>query len=207
MGLRKLATAAMLLPGLACGGEEAPSPGSSSGSWESPIVRLEPDFILGGAAPDFALPVLPADGSTQSPGDTVRLSDHLGHVIVLDFWNTGCKPCVAEHATLGEIAEAFRSRGVRFFGITDFDTPASLARFADLHGPFSYPNLSDRPQSAKRAYRILGWPTKVVIDSAGNVAWWRPGGPIERHVLTGVIEDVLADRRPDAPTSAAYPSS
>lgn len=207
MRLRNVLASLILVVAVACRAEEAPSPGDSAGTWKAPIVRLEPDFVLGGPAPDFALSILTADGTDKLPGDTLRLFDLLGDIIVLDFWNTGCKPCIAEHATLVEVAETYRPRGVRFFGVSDFDTHESLARFSDRHGPFTYPNLSDRGQEAKRAYRIRGWPTKAVIDTAGNVAWWRPGGPIEREVLVEVIEDVLAGRRPDAMTSAAYPPS
>ncbi len=170
------------------------------------VIEIEPGFILGGPAPEVALRELPVEHGTDEVGALVRLSDVQGDVVVLDFWNTGCRPCIAEHATLNELAESYRDRGVRFFGVSEFDTSASLARFADEHGPFAYPNLSDRPGDGKRAFRVRGWPTKVVIDRTGTVVWWRPGGPIEREVLAGVIEDALAGRRPTAETSAVYPT-
>lgn len=170
-------------------------------------IQLSSRFTLGGPAPDVALSVLPVSHDSDEPGELVRLTDLVGEVVVLDFWFTGCPPCVAEHATLNELAEAYRTRGVRFFGVTDMDTSSSLARFVDRHGPFSYPNLSDRAREAKRAFRIPGWPTKVVIDQAGRVVWWRVGGPIEREVLAGVIEDALAGRRPTADTDATYPTN
>ncbi len=186
---------------LACGDE--PPPGD--GGWEWPTITVAPSFVMGGPAVDFALPVLPTDGSDSIGQDSVRLSAHLGQVVVLDFWNSGCAPCVAEHGTLNEVAEEYWSRGVRFFGITDLDTPSSVARFAERHGAFVYPNLSDRGKSVSGAYRARGWPTKVVIDTAGRVAWWRLGGPIEKATLEEVIEDVLAGRRPAAQTSAVFP--
>lgn len=199
---------ALTLAGCGAGDARPESEGSSvSRDLLYSTFRLEPAFILGGPAPDIALHVLPVAHSLEEPGELVRLSDFVGEAVVLDFWNTGCAPCVAEHATMNELANAYRSRGVRFFGITDLDTSASLARFADQHGPFTYTNLSDRPREAKRAFRVRGWPTKVVIDRTGHVVWWRPGGPIEREVLAGVLEDVLAGRRPTARTNAAYPTS
>lgn len=72
---------------------------------------------------------------------------------------------------------------------------------------FSFTNLSDRQQEAKISLLVLGMPSKVVIDRAGNVVWWRSGGPIERDVLAGVIEDALAGRRPTAEKKAVYPEA
>jgi peroxiredoxin len=173
----------------------------------SATVRVDPPFTLGGPAPDIALRILPVSHTSDEAGELVRLSDLIGKVVVLDYWFTGCPPCVAEHATMNELAEAYETEGVEFFGITDLDTSSSLARFADRHGPFSYANLADRDKEAKRALRVPGWPTKIVIDRAGTVVWWRVGGPIERDVLAGVIEDALAGRRPTAPTKAVYPGA
>lgn len=112
--------------------------------------------LLGGPAPDIELPVLPVSHDSDELGELVRLNDLAGEVVVLDFWRTACPPCVAEHATLNELAETYRSQGVRFFGVTDLDTPSSLARFADQHGPFAYPHLADGSNQARRAFRIRG---------------------------------------------------
>jgi len=206
--LLRAALGGAVLAAVACGvGDTPPESETPAITRELLGFRLDPAFVLGGPAPDVGLHALPVDEAAEGPGELVRLSSFIGEVVVLDFWNTGCRPCVAEHPMLNEVADTYRSRDVRFFGVTDFDTSASLARFADQHGPFTYPNLSDRSTKAKRAFQVSGWPTKVVIDRAGTVAWWRPGGPIERDVLAGVIEDVLAGRRPSAPTNAAYPTT
>ena len=201
---RWVAGAVLLGLVIGCGGGEN-SEEVAAGGWPDWLKPLEPEFVLGEPAPDFTLPVLtqPEDGS--SPVDSVQLSDYRGTVVVLDFWNTGCGPCVAEHETLKEVAKAYRSRGVRFLGITGQDTRESLARFAERHSAFGYPNLADPGEGVARRYNVHGWPTKAVIDRKGRVAWWRPGGPMKEEVLASVLEDLLARRRPTAQTSAAYP--
>ena len=194
-----IASAAML----SCTSGPQDSSVEGGGRWEGPLVRLPPEFVLGNPAPDFTLAVLRrADGGEVS-GDSVRLSEARGSVVVLDFWNTGCGPCVAEHEMLVRVAAEYMGSGVEFYGITE-DSNESLARFVAERGEFSYTNLRES-EGIKAEYRVNGWPTKVVIDRDGNVAWWRPGGPMPEATLVNVIDAVLDGRRPDAPTSAAYP--
>ena len=189
---------------LACSSETPDSPPLSDvlPEWLRPIDELlplvEPAFALGRNAPPFRLPVLgwPAD---QEPLDSLSLAELQGRVTVLDFWNSGCIPCIEEHEVLNTMANRYRSRGVDFIGISAGDSRESLKRFADRFGAFSYPNLGDPGGTVSRLYNTRGVPTKVVIDRSGTVVWWRPGGPIEEEVLVSVLEDVLAGRRPGAP--------
>lgn len=186
-----------------CSPDGGESSGRADGTWVWPIERPEPAFDLGESAPLFTLPVLREAGGVTSARDSVRLSDELGSVLVLDFWNSGCIPCIKEHDTVVKVAADLRDRGVHFFGVT-LESRSSLTRFVEEHGDFSYPNLHD-DGTVQRLFRVPGWPTKVVIDRDGRVAWWRPGGPIPEATLVDVLEDVLAGRRPDARTNAAYP--
>jgi peroxiredoxin len=167
--------------------------------------RTGPFYALGRPAPDFRLPVMTGYSMSLFSGDSVRLSDHLGRVVVLHFWYTECGPCAAEHETLNRVAGEYGSRGVAFFGVNDVDTPATVAAFEERRGAIAYPILFDEGGKVGQLYAQRGWPLHVVIDTAGRVAWWRPGGPIEEDVLGGVIDDVLPGRRPTAFTPAAYP--
>jgi thiol-disulfide isomerase/thioredoxin len=176
-------------------------------TWPWGLKPLEPLFVLGGPAPDFALEVMNASPGDSRTGEMVMLSELKGDVVYLNFWSTGCGPCIAEHGTLNLVAEEFRDRGVRFLGIVDSDTPESLGRFEKRYGPTRYPNLHDRKGEVRRDYNALGWPLHVIVDAEGRVVWWRPGGPIKKEVLVGLLEAVLAGRAPDpSGTGAAYPS-
>ena len=191
---------------LACAGEPADNADREATAFPFGLKPLEPEFVLGGPAPDFSLSVMAQSETDELAGDTIRLSDFRGQVLVLNFWDTGCKPCVAEHETLNAVATEYQKRGVRFLGVVAYDTEASLKRCAREHGPTVYPNLGDRSREVTKSYQAVGVPLHVVIDAEGRVAWWHPGGPIKSQILVEVIEDVLAGRRPDAPTSATYPT-
>ena len=55
-------------------------------------------------APDFEL--------SDLSGTTVKLSDHHGTVVVLNFWATWCTECVIEMPSLNSFAEQYRGRDV-----------------------------------------------------------------------------------------------
>lgn len=206
--MRRVTTpAALVLVLVACGGGEPDQvpdysrPAPPSMPWLAP---LPPEYVLGDDAPDFQLPVLTADAVGP---DSIRLSALRGRVVLLNFWNTGCVPCVAEHETINRVADWYRERGVRYLGINNGDTPATLALFERKHGPARYPQLADAADSVGKAYERFAWPLHVAIDPQGRVVWWRHGGPLSEDVLVSVVEDVLAGRRPRAQLHAAFPDS
>jgi thiol-disulfide isomerase/thioredoxin len=172
-------------------------------TWPWELKPLEPLFVLGGSAPDFTLEVMSTLPGGTRGAELVTLSELKGSVVFLNFWNTGCGPCIAEHGTLSWAAQEYRDRGVRFLGIVDIDTPESLGRFEKKYGPTSYPNLHDRRGEVRRDYNARGWPLHVIVDAEGRAVWWAPGGPIKWEFLIGLLEDLLAGRAPAVTRSRA----
>jgi cytochrome c biogenesis protein CcmG/thiol:disulfide interchange protein DsbE len=150
-------------------------------------ARLIPTALPGSPAPDFALAVL------DPPGDTVRLAELRGHVVVLNFWASWCGPCRIEHPDLLAAARRYEPRGVRFFGLLYQDTPANaLAWLRDLGE--GYPSLLDDRTRTAIDYGISGIPETFVIDADGRVAH-KFVGPVTLRQLADIIEPLL-DRVP-----------
>ncbi|MBW1923071.1 MAG: TlpA family protein disulfide reductase [Deltaproteobacteria bacterium] len=61
-------------------------------------------------APDFALPDL--------SGETRRLSDYTGNVVLLDFWATWCPPCRMSIPELIKLQNDYRDRGLVIIGVS-----------------------------------------------------------------------------------------
>src|SRR4051812_16538245 len=67
--------------------------------------------------PDFEL--------SSVEGDSVRLSEHLGHdVVLLAFWDTWCEPCKTELPHLDRIYRAHKDEGLTVFAIS-MDDPST----------------------------------------------------------------------------------
>jgi thiol-disulfide isomerase/thioredoxin len=95
------------------------------------LLGVGPAHALAQAnAMSFELPAL--DGSAF-----VRLADHAGHPVLLNFWGSECPPCIQEMPMLN--AQALRYPGVRFLGIA-VDQRAQASRFLARFPP-TYPQL------------------------------------------------------------------
>ncbi len=44
---------------------------------------------------------------TTLKGDTISVSDYKGKVVLIDFWETWCKPCIASFAALQKLQEEY----------------------------------------------------------------------------------------------------
>ena len=97
-------------------------------------------------------------------------------VTVMNFWFTGCKPCVAELSKLNELNDAVKSMGGEVVGVnTDtFDGKESTIKEAkkilESQG-VKYRNfaLDANSDAGKYASEIMAFPTTILVDRKGNV--------------------------------------
>ena len=97
-------------------------------------------------------------------------------VTVMNFWFTGCKPCVAELSKLNELNDAIKSMGGEVVGVnTDtFDGKESTIKEAkkilESKGA-KYRNfaLDANSDAGKYASKIMAFPTTILVDRKGNV--------------------------------------
>jgi peroxiredoxin len=74
----------------------------------------------GPQAPDFTL--------ESVDGDQVSLSDFAGKkVVILDFWETTCDPCLKEMPHLVKLYEKYKDRGLEVLAVS-LDDPENLSR-------------------------------------------------------------------------------
>jgi cytochrome c biogenesis protein CcmG, thiol:disulfide interchange protein DsbE len=104
-------------------------------------------------------------------GKQVALESFLGKgPVVLDFWATWCKPCVAAMPELEALHQEFESRGVRVVGINadGARSAAKVAPFVKQHG-IHFPVLLDAENTARTRLKAVALPTTLVFDARGTL--------------------------------------
>ena len=110
-------------------------------------------------------------------GNTVDSSLFSGNAVtVVNFWFTGCKPCVAELSKLNELNDTIRSMGGEVIGINtetfdeNKDAIKEAASVLESQGA-KYRNISIDSSSAagKYASEIMAFPTTILVDRNGNI--------------------------------------
>jgi thiol-disulfide isomerase/thioredoxin len=126
--------------------------------------------IVGKPAPDFALRSL--------KGPSVRLSEHLGEVVVINFWATWCGPCRQEMPLLDELYGKYQLAGLILLSVNIDDSAEPAIEMAHTLG-VSYPVLFDTRKEVSRAYEVSAMPVTVLVDRAGVVRYvsegYKPG--------------------------------
>lgn len=137
-------------------------------------------------APDFEL--------TDHNGQTVRLSDYQGRIVVLEWFNEEC-PFVQRHHkdgrnTMVSLADRYAQHDVVWLAInsTNHATVDSNKKIA-AKWEIPYPILDDSAGDIGRAYGARTTPHMFVIDPAGRI------------VYAGAIDDKRSANPADARTA------
>ena len=120
------------------------------------------DFLFAADQPDLDI-TLPA-----LSGESVRLSDYSGKVIVLNFWASWCFPCRYEMPSLQKIHDRFNAQGLVVIAVAVDDELVPAQTFQAKYG-FTFPMLFDAEGVAKLAMNVSGVPQTYIIDRAGNL--------------------------------------
>lgn len=140
-------------------------------------------LTAGMQAPDFQLPGL--------DGKTVSLSSLRGSVVLLDFWATWCLGCRDSLALSVTLHETFAKQGLSVWAVHTLgedmkpieDNPDAINVFLRQEGLTGLPVLMDSKGAVKRRFSVVGLPTSVVIDRAGNVEQVFFGVPDAKEML------------------------
>jgi cytochrome c biogenesis protein CcmG/thiol:disulfide interchange protein DsbE len=126
---------------------------------------------------------------TTFDGQTLKLADLRGQVVVVNFWASWCIPCEQEAAELENTWRRYKDKGVVFIGVDYVDTETAAKAFMQRFD-ITYPNGPDLGTRISQAYRIKGVPETYVVDKTGRLASVKIG-PFQQGEMAGVIEPLL----------------
>jgi len=133
-------------------------------------------------------------------GTLVDLGSYLGKgPIVLDFWATWCKPCLAAIPDLNRLHADLAPRGLQLVGINEDGqrNAAKVKPFVKTQ-QIVFPVLLDLNREAQNRLNVGVLPTTLLLDSQGNVVHTSFGyrqGEIDK--LRQKIEPLLPEPRPE----------
>lgn len=153
---------------IGCRSPETTPPATPDTTTTSATVAMDPDTSTVGVsalprpAPDLAWPTL--------EGDTLRLADLRGQLVLLNVWATWCPPCIAEIPDLANLYEDLHADGLTIVGLSVDAEGAEVVRpFADEH-PMPYPvALDPDASSTEHLGGIYSLPTTLLIDPDGQI--------------------------------------
>jgi peroxiredoxin len=148
------------------------------------VTALVGTLVLGVA---MAPEVTPVAVGTRAPafqglhltrGDTVRLSDYRGEVVLFNVWATWCAPCEYEMPSMERLYRELGPAGLRIVALSvDEEGPDHVLRWV-RERDITFDILQDRSGRVETAYQITGYPESFVIDRDGVIVK-KVIGPLE----------------------------
>lgn len=118
---------------------------------------------VGQKAPDIALP--------NVTGVVKKLSEHVGKVVLVDFWASWCTPCRKNNPNLVRLYSKYKDKGFDIFGISIDEDKASWKK-AITTDKMSWTHVIenggwDGPVAS--AWKIQQIPSSYLLDQSGKI--------------------------------------
>ena len=161
------------------------------------------------AAPDAAAPATttvkaPDPTTTKAPeppkelaadftvydenGNAVRLSDHFGKPLVVNFWASWCPPCCSELPEFNAAAKEYA--GTVDFMMVNLESADAVKAFLKDNN-YTFPVYYDTSESASNAYSVYSIPLTVFIRADGTVLTSRIGS-MDASTLQSYLQQLTA---------------
>lgn len=135
-------------------------------------------------------------GTTEG-GESFDSADHLGDVLVVNFWYASCAPCRAEAPDLESLNAELSEDGATFVGVNVRDSAETAASFEEKYS-VTYPSIIDADTGSVQlafAGRVPpnAVPTTLVLDKQGRVAARILGQLASPSILETLVRDAIAE--------------
>ncbi len=150
---------------------------------------------IGNKAPAFALPNL--------QNEYIALKDFCGeklrkpwknktkYAVVLSFFATWCKPCIAEIPHLQKVKEKFQDKPVKFYLVNVGESRENINKFFKGKN-ISIPILLDRYKKISEKYDALKLPRLFILDQNGFIKLEKRGFSSDGDKFENEIETLLS---------------
>jgi thiol-disulfide isomerase/thioredoxin len=121
--------------------------------------------LMGKDAPDFFL------NSFANSITPVTLSDYKGKVVLMDFWEVWCGPCVASMPKVQHLYDMYKSKGLQVLGIINDIRQLEPSRLMLKDKNYSFPMLVGDMQ-LRKDYKFDGTvPLYILVNKLGQISF------------------------------------
>lgn len=135
-------------------------------------------------APDFTL--------TDANGQSVKLSDYRGKVVLLNFWATWCGPCQIEIPWFIEFEQQFKSKGFEVVGVSMDEDGWKAVRPYIAERKINYRILLGDETVSQLYGGLDALPTTFLVDRDGKFAFSPHIGLAGKNEYLSEIQGLLA---------------
>lgn len=118
---------------------------------------------------------------------------YAGKVVYLDFWASWCTPCRQSFPWMRALQQRLGPAGLEVVTVNMDQDPALAARFLTEMSA-TFPVFYDSMGKIANRYQVIGMPTAIVLDRAGQVRFRHTGffpkkeASYEEHLLSVLRE-------------------
>jgi peroxiredoxin len=100
-----------------------------------------------------------------------------GKITLINLWFEGCRPCIAEFKRLNEIFANFQNNKLFNFITFTFDDYSKINESITKYS-LKFPVIHISEIECHRLNFGAGFPTNIIVDKDGKVAFYNAGGPL-----------------------------
>ena len=134
---------------------------------------------------------VPAITARLLDGSSWSLEEHRGRPVILHFYTTACRACIASFEDFEKLQETFRDR-IQVVGISLDKTRQECTQYMTKE-TFKHPQIYDGPWDASpiaTAYKLVNVPASYIIDSNGRLAQTDLfGATLEKYIREKLLGD------------------
>lgn len=144
----------------------------------SAVETLKPADWIGHPFPDFCV--------KDTTGRAWTHADIKGRPLVLNFWYTGCGPCLREMPVLASWTVKYPQA---LYLATTFDSVRSISRLVQKRG-FSFVHIADETFFFK-LFKVSGMPVTILVDRQGIIRCVEQGSsPVKLRYLEDKLKEI-----------------
>ncbi|NKF51918.1 TlpA family protein disulfide reductase [Shewanella sp. WXL01] len=112
---------------------------------------------------------------TSLDGETVKLSDYRGKLVVMNLWATWCAPCIKEIPMMEKIRQDNINNDLVVMPVSIDEEYDKVAAFLTRHKLDGYPTLIDPQAQIENMVPLNVVPATYVFDGEGNLVGFLRG--------------------------------